>query len=124
MKTTKLRPFFILLIFIFFLPLSSNSQNMLQGDVSQQREAEAKRLVEQLDLELELRAKQEMLMQKKFVEFALKRDEILKLNLPPREELEQLALLKLEETKDMHDILTKPQYDRYVFLMQRGIDKQ
>lgn len=97
---------------------------MLQGDVSQQREAEAKRLVEQLDLELELRAKQEMLMQKKFVEFALKRDEILKLNLPPREELEQLALLKLEETKDMHDILTKPQYDRYVFLMQRGIDKQ
>lgn len=124
MKTTKLRPFFILLIFIFFLPLSSISQNMLQGDVSQQREAEAKRLVEQLDLELELRAKQEMLMQKKFVEFALKRDEILKLNLPPREELEQLALLKLEETKDMHDILTKPQYDRYVFLMQRGIDKQ
>lgn len=124
MKTTKLKPFFILLFFIFFLPLSSISQNMLQSDISQQREAEAKSLVEQLDLELELRAKQEMLMQKKFVEFALKRDEILKLNLPPREELEQLALLKLEETKDMHDILTKPQYDRYVFLMQRGIDKQ
>lgn len=105
--------------FTFFISSSAFSQSIIQGDVSRDREAEARRLVEQWDDKLGLRAKQEMLMEKKFIEFAIKREKLFSLNLPPKEELEQLALLKLEETKDMHDILTKPQYDKYVFLISQ-----
>ena len=106
-----------LTFFAFFISASSFSQSIIQGDVSRDRETEARRLVEEWDDKLGLRAKQEILMEKKFIEFAIKREKLFALNLPPKEELEQLALLKLEETKDMHDILTKPQYDKYVFLI-------
>lgn len=79
-------------------------------------EEAAKQQTEYWEDELSLTAKQMSLMEKKFVEFAIKRERILQSKM--REEVKTRHLFQLEEleNREMRDILTKPQYDRYIRL--------
>lgn len=100
-----------------------NAQDIMQNDPDRQLELAARNEVERWEDELSLRAKQMLLLEKKFVEFALKREEIMNENIPQEEKLERLKNLKMLEMGEIRDILTKPQFDRYVLLLRQEAEK-
>lgn len=92
---------------------------MTQNEATRQMEIAAKNEVQKWEEELSLRSKQMVLMEKKLVEFAIKRKKVLSANITKEEKLETLKDLKILETREIRDILTKPQYDRYLLLMEQ-----
>lgn len=116
MKIKNLFPLFVILTFTFLYSPDGVSQTLMQGEPSPQMEEAAKQQTEYWEDELSLTAKQMSLMEKKFVEFAIKRERILQSKM--REEVKTRHLFQLEEleNREMRDILTKPQYDRYIRL--------
>ena len=70
---------------------------------------------------LELELTETALMEDKLVEYALKKQRIL--NSKMREEAKTQRLLELEyaENKSMQDILTQPQYERYLFILRQEV---
>ena len=109
---------FLLLSFMLICSLC-HSQNVLQGDASRDLEQAARDAAERWTVELAMSAKQTALMEEKLVEYALKKQETL--NSKMREENKTQRLLELEfaENKSMQDILTQPQYERYLFLLEQ-----
>ena len=100
------------------------SQNVLQGNVDRDLEQAARDAAERWTTELAMSAKQTALMEDKLVEYALKKQRIL--NSKMREEAKTQRLLELEyaENKSMQDILTQPQYERYLFLLRQEVKRQ
>lgn len=109
---------FLLISFVLMSTLG-HSQNVLQGDASRDLEQAARDAAEKWAVELAMSAKQTALMEDKLVEYALKKQETL--NSKMREENKTRRLLELEyaENKSMQDILTQPQYERYLFLLEQ-----
>ena len=109
---------FLLLSFMLICSLC-HSQNVLQGDAPRDLEQAARDAAERWTVELAMSAKQTALMEEKLVEYALKKQETL--NSKMREENKTQRLLELEfaENKSMQDILTQPQYERYLFLLEQ-----
>lgn len=109
----------ILTISLMMLFTVGSAQDIMQNEPDRQLEQAAKNEVERWEEELSLRAKQMMLMEKKFVEFALKRERVMNDNIPEEQKLERLKDLKMLEMGEIRDILTKPQFDRYVLLLRK-----
>lgn len=120
-KTYKL---LLLVSLALFTSAIAFSQTPIQPEPSQELEEAAKEQVEYWENELSLTAKQSGLMEDKIIEFAFKKDKVLQSNLNDEEKAEQLVLLQELENRDMRDILTKPQFDRYIVLLQQNIRQQ
>ncbi|WP_029038705.1 hypothetical protein [Salinimicrobium xinjiangense] len=110
-----------LVIFGFAILTSATalSQNPIQPEPSRELEKTARETTEMWEEELSLTAKQMSLMEDKFIEFAIKRNRILQSKMREEVKTRKLIELKVLENKDMRDILTKPQYDRYLRLQKR-----
>ncbi|WP_209310120.1 hypothetical protein, partial [Salinimicrobium oceani] len=120
-KTYKL----ILLISIAFLTSAiTYSQTRTQPEASQELEEAAKEQVEYWENELSLTAKQSLLMEDKIIEFVFKKDKVVQSDLAKEETSRRLVELQELENKDMRDILTKPQFDRYIMLQEQMIKSQ
>lgn len=116
----------VLLIFTIALTTCAigYSQSPTQGEPSQELREVAKEEVDVWIEELSLTGKQAALMEKKIIEFAIKRDELLQSKMREEAKTERLKALQLLEYKDMRDILTKPQHERYLAIKQERIDQQ
>ena len=101
-----------------------HSQNMLQGEPSQEIRETAEERVNAWTNELALTSKQADLMENKIIEFSMKRDEILNSKMREEAKTERLERLQVLENKDMRDILTKPQYERYLALQRERAGTQ
>ena len=120
-KTYKL----LLLISIAFLTSAiTYSQTRTQPEASQELKEAAKEQVEYWENELSLTAKQSLLMEHKIIEFVFKKDKVIQSNLGKEEKSRRLVELQELENKDMRDILTKPQFDRYIMLQEKMIKQQ
>lgn len=113
-----------ILLFMFILgSLGVNAQNVIQKDPSEDVESAARLTAEGWQRELAMTNKQTALMEDNIIEYALKRRKLLKLNLPDKEMAEQLVLLKLSEDKGLRDILTKPQFEMYLYIREQRLKK-
>ncbi|HET8886616.1 MAG TPA: hypothetical protein VFM70_09730 [Salinimicrobium sp.] len=106
------RYFIIIAISIF--SLTGNAQNMIQGEPSREMEAKAAQEAAEWTRELAMSLEQMELMEDKIIEFAMKKDEVIQSNLPAEEKRKVLNNLQKREYADMRDILTRPQFLRYM----------
>lgn len=122
---TSIKNLRIILSFTFFIIFTTlgSAQDLTQNSADRQMEVAAKNRVEKWENELSLRAKQALLMEKKFVEFDIKREKLMNENISEEERLDRLKNLKILETREIRDILTKPQFDRYLLLLQEEAEK-
>lgn len=118
MKNIKIMQLILGLTFTFLFTALGSAQDMTQNNPTRQMEIAAQNKVEKWDDHLGLRAKQALLMEKKLVEFAIKREKLMNENISEEEKVERLKNLKILETREMRDILTKPQFDRYLLIME------
>lgn len=116
-----------LTLFAFAIALFSTttalSQSILQQDPDPALEEMARNRAAKWENELSLTSKQTDLMERKFVEFAIKRERLLQSKMREEAKTERLIRLQTLENKDMRDILTKPQYDRYIMLLKKETDQ-
>lgn len=123
MKNIKnLRLILTFALTVLFASMTS-AQDLMQNEPDREMEIAARNEVERWEDELSLRAKQMMLLEKKFVEYALKRERVLNENIPEQEKLERLTDLKMLEMGEIRDILTKPQFERYILLLRREAEE-
>ena len=116
---------FILLFGIALLTTTSAAaQTMTQPEPSKELEQAAREQTERWEDELSLTAKQMSLMEEKFIEFAIKKDRVLQSKMREEAKVERLRALQGSENRDMRNILTKPQYDRYLMLQKQKIKQQ
>ncbi|SDL75463.1 hypothetical protein SAMN04488034_1109 [Salinimicrobium catena] len=123
MKPTKKLKLIFFTLFTLFTGSMAFSQAVGQPEPTRDLEMQVGREVARWEDELSLRAKQAALMERKYIEFALKREEVLKTDIPQETKIKQLVALKLQETRDMRDILTGPQYERYLELLEAEADE-
>lgn len=118
MKTRNIYRLLLLFSLAIFTSVTAVSQTMTQPEPSEELEEAAREMTERWEEELSLSAKQMSLMEDKFIEFAMKRDRVLQSKM--REDLKTQHLIELKEleNQDMRDILTKPQFDRYLQLQE------
>lgn len=115
---------------IFFLAITllavsqGYSQNMLQGEPSMEIREMAKEASDMWSKELGLSEKQEILMEKKFIEFGMKKEELLQSKMQEEAKAERLLALQEAENADMRDILTRPQHERYLVLQEERLKEQ
>ena len=124
MKVQRTYKFILLFCIAFFTTAVAVSQTMTQPEASQELEAAAKEQVEYWENELSLTAKQALLMEDKIIEFVFKKDNVIQSDLEAQEKSRALIQLKELENRDMRDILTKPQFDRYLLLQKQKIEQQ
>ncbi|MCX2836529.1 hypothetical protein OQ279_00070 [Salinimicrobium sp. MT39] len=118
MKHIKILRLVLSLSFIVIFSSLATAQDLTQNSNNPQLEMAAKERVQKWERELSLRAKQALLMEKKFVEFDIKRKKLWKDNISEEERLDRLKNLKILETREVRDILTKPQFDRYLLVLE------
>lgn len=119
MKSGKIYRTIILFTLAVFTAAIGNAQSIIQGNPSMEIREEANEAVEIWKDQLALTAKQEDLMEKKIIEFAMKREELLQSKMQEEAKTERLKLLQISEHKDMRDILTKPQFERYIAIQRQ-----
>lgn len=115
-----------LLIFtlFFFTAAIGYSQNKLQPEPNEELEKTAEETTEVWIKELGLTAKQARLMEKKIIEFAMQRYELVNSKMPEEEKTEKLKELQKLKSRDIRDILTKPQHERYLLIQRERIEGQ
>ncbi len=120
------RKYQILVVFtISFLATAAVvAQNITQQDPDRQLREAAREAVQYWEKELSLSAKQAGLMEKKILEFAIKKNKLIQSKMREEAKTKRLRLLQEQEYKDMRDILTEPQYERYISLSKERIRKQ
>lgn len=115
-------------ILIFFLLVmsfnSGQAQNILQGNAGRALEQNAREAADRWAEELSMTAKQTALMEDKLVEYALKKNTILQSKINEEAKTRQLLLLREAENESMRDILTKPQYERYIILLTQEVKQK
>lgn len=120
MRFNRNIPILLILFTALLFTHMGHSQNLLQGEPSQEIRETAEERVNTWTRELALTSKQADLMENKIIEFAMKRNEILNSKMREEVKTERLKRLQVLKNKDMRDILTKPQYERYVALQRQG----
>lgn len=100
------------------------SQSLLQGEPSQELREVAQEKTDMWTQELSLTGKQATLMEKKIIEFAMKKEELIQSKMREEAKTERLKALQKLEYRDMRDILTKPQFERYLALKREQINQQ
>ena len=124
MKISKNYQILIVFAIALFTSSVAFSQSILQQSADQELEEAARERAEMWEGELSLSSKQTNLVQSKIIEFAIKKNRILQSKMREELKTERLQRLQVLENKDMRNILTQPQYDRYLFLLDQQIKKQ
>ena len=106
-----------------FTSTTAISQNLLQQNPDPKIEEMAQNRAEKWKDELALTTKQTDLIEKKLIEFGMKRERLLQSKMREEAKTERLLRLQTLENKDMRDILTKPQYERYIMLLEKETDQ-
>lgn len=119
MKNLQSHRLLVSLVFALLFNFPVFAQDMTQNSATKEMEVAAKNEVQKWEEELSLRSKQMVLMEKKLVEFAIKRQKLMNRNISQDEKLESLKNLKILETREIRDILTKPQFDRYLRILEQ-----
>lgn len=113
----------ISLVFAFalFITSAGYSQTPIQEEPSQEIRQMAREDADFWSTELGLTEKQEILMEKKITEFAIKKEVLLQSKM--QEEAKAIRLLELQqaENRDMKDILTRPQHARYLVIQKERL---
>lgn len=124
-KTKKMGKIFSLVFaFALFMTSAGYSQSPLQEEPSQDIRQMAREDADFWSKELGLTEKQEILMEKKITEFAIKKKELLQSKM--QEESKAIRLLELQqaENRDMKNILTRPQHARYLVIQKQRLEKE
>lgn len=124
MKINKNYQIMIVFTVAFLTTAIAVSQNMVQQDPDEQLKEAAREAVEVWEEELSLSAKQADLMEKKIIEFTMKKNRLIQSKMREEAKTERLRRLQELEYKDMRDILTKPQYEKYLEISKKRIQKQ
>src|SRR5690606_15948502 len=118
---TGLLSFFVVL---FCFTESINGQNMFQDEPGEKVREIAKERTNMWVKELAMSAKQADLMEKKIIEYTMKRTDLMNSKMNEDAKVKRLMALQIEEEKDMGDILTRPQYTKYKRMNKEGIKSQ
>ena len=120
------RNYQLILVFtvVFLTTAVAWSQNMTQQDPHKELKEAARESVDFWKKELVLSPKQADLMEKKIIEFTMKKNRLIQSKM--REEAKNVRLRELQqlEYKDMRDILTEPQYEKYLKVSKQRIKAQ
>lgn len=119
MKFRQTQRILIVLAVTLFTSTTAISQSILQQNPSPEIEEMAQKKSEMWKDELSLTTKQTDLIEKKLIEFAIKKDRLLQSKMREEAKTERLLRLQALENKDMRDILTGPQYERYIMLLEK-----
>jgi hypothetical protein len=113
-------------IFIFLLFFAGNlkAQNLTQEEPGQTVREIAKDRTNMWIKELALSAKQADLMERKIIEYTMKRTDLMQSKMNEEAKKERYIALQRLEEKDMRDILTGPQYEKYIRLNRQGINEE
>lgn len=112
------------LIVICFSTTTGYAQHMLQGEPSLEIREMAQETSAMWTKKLGLTEKQEILMKTEFIAYAMKKEVLLQSKMQEEAKVKRLLALQQEENGAMRNILTKPQYDRYVVLQKKLLDEQ
>lgn len=124
MKSDKIYRAVLVLALAIFTTTIGYAQTMTQGEPTEEIRAQADEQTEMWKDELALTSKQEDLMEKKIIEFAMKRAELLHSKMEEEAKTERLKMLQISEHRDMRDILTKPQFERYLAIQRQRAGTQ
>ena len=113
-----------LLIILFCATGNIFGQNMIQEEPSEKVREIAKERTNMWVKELAMSAKQADLMEKKIIEYTMKRTDLMNSKMNEDAKMKRLVALQIEEEKDMGDILTRPQYTKYKRLNKEGIETE
>jgi hypothetical protein len=97
-----------------FASFTVSSQDLSPGEPGQELRERAKEATERWDLELSLTAKQARLMEKKILEFEMKKEELLNSKMNEEAKKARLTALQTQESNEFRNILTKPQFEKYL----------
>lgn len=100
------------------------AQNITQQDPDRQLKEAAREAARFWENELSLTEKQADLMEKKILEFAVKKNRLIHSKMREEAKTKRLRQLQELEYKDMRDILTGPQFERYIAISKERIRKQ
>lgn len=123
----KIKSNYLAIIFFVFTLFSTSggySQNILQGEPGMDIREMAKEASNMWSTELGLTEKQEILMEKKFIEFGMKKEDLLQSKMQEEAKAKRLLALQEEENADMRDILTRLQHKKYLILQEERLKKQ
>ena len=124
MKNLKNTGLLSLFIILFCATGNIFGQNMIQEEPSEKVREIAKERTNMWVKELAMSAKQADLMEKKIIEYTMKRTDLMNSKMNEDAKMKRLVALQIEEEKDMGDILTRPQYTKYKRLNKEGIETE
>ena len=114
----------LIVVFALITTSTAYSQSPLQEEPSQEIREMAREDADFWSTELGLTEKQEILMEKKITEFAIKKEVLLQSKMQEEAKAVRLLELQQEENRDMKDILTRPQYARYLLIQKQRLKEQ
>ncbi|MFO8147472.1 MAG: hypothetical protein R6U03_08800 [Gillisia sp.] len=112
------------LTLICFSTSTGYAQHIPQGEPSLEIREMSRETAAMWTRELGLTEKQEILMEKELIAYAMKKEELLQSKMQEEAKAIRLLALQQEENGAMRNILTKPQYERYVVLQQKLLDEK
>lgn len=121
MKSSK--KIILLFTIALFTSAMAFSQGIAQGNPDRETRKAAEQKAAMWKDELALTSKQTDLMERKFIEFGMKKQRLLQSKMREEEKTRRLKRLQVLENKDMRDILTQPQYDRYITMLRKMAEK-
>lgn len=124
MRSQRKHQIVLLFIVTFLTGITTYSQSIIQQDASEEVQEAAKEKTTMWINELSLTGKQAALMEKKIIEFAIKKEKLIQSKMKEEAKTERLRALQELEYKDMRDILTQPQFRRYLALKKEEAKEQ
>lgn len=106
----------LVLLLTIFTGTAGFSQNIFQGEPSEEVKEIAGETILIWNRELSLTAKQASLMEDKVIEYEMKREELFNSKMNEEDKKERFLILQELEERDMQNILTQPQFDKYMSL--------
>lgn len=99
---------------LFFYAGNLVGQNLTQDEPSQSVREIAKERTDMWLNELALTEKQVNLMERKIIEYTMKRTDLMRSKMNEEAKIERFIALQILEEKDMRDILTATQHEKYL----------
>ncbi len=114
----------LLILVAIFTTSAGCAQNPLQEEPTQEIREMAREESDFWSTELGLTEKQEILMEKKLTEYAIKKDQLLQSKMQEEAKAARILELQEAETRDMTDILTREQYEVYLVKKEERLNEQ
>lgn len=114
----------LLILAAIFTTSTGCAQNPLQEEPTQEMREMAREESDFWSTELGLTEKQEILMEKKLTEYAIKKEQLLQSKMQEEAKAARILELQEAETRDMTDILTREQYEVYLVKKEERLNEQ